>query len=1057
MIYIFGAYELDTGLYQLRQMGQPLKVEPKVFDLLLYLVQRRDSVVSKDDLLEHLWPNQYISEATLSGCVMAARKAVGDSGQTQRTIQTVRGRGYRFVAAIEEHAGAAPSTTQLQEGVEAPSQTEPAQHDEFSARAASFPVSQKRPDWPAPDTWSCPACQQMNSVAAMFCVVCGTRLAQTCLHCALHVRLPATFCPACGQPLAGPPPSQAPEYPRSRFVGRERELALLSELLERAEGGRGQVVGVVGEPALGKSWLLNEFRRALQDRHVTYLEGHCQASGLALPYLPMLDILRQTLGLTAADSAATITMKAHRRLQELGLPPQEAAPYLLQLLGVQEGTQRLIGLSAETLRIQMFTTWCQMLLACSRQQPLVMAIEDLHWIDKASDDLLTSLIHRLAHAPILLVVTFCPEYHPTWLQQSYATQVLLPPLTPHDSLRLLQAVLPPERLSASLTQIILARASGNPLFLEELAQAVAEQRSLASDSAMPDTIRGVLMARLDHLPDEARQLLQTAAVLGRTFPLRLLEAIWQGPSGLDPLLLELERRALCYEQPGAPEPTYVFKHVLIQDVAHKSLLPARRQALHAAAAQALERLHVARLDEVCDLLASHYAQTEQTVKAVEYLTRFADQATRRCAHEAALAALQQALARVDSPPLEEQERRRLNLVLRQAHALFSLGRIQEAATLLRQQHARLEQLQDAWLTGRYALLLGQTSSRAGEWEQAAQYARQAVEAATSCHDDVTVGQAYYLLATEQYWIGQPLQGLAYGEQAVALLEQSAPSYTLGMAHFVLGLTCLLLGDFEPALEALTQARTIGDSLREPHLQAFAAWASGWMHATRGAWEAGIEACQRSLDTSPDPLNTAFALGWLGYAYLEKGDPGEALPLLQQAIAHMEHFQYQRLVGFYTILLGEAWLLHGDLEQASHFVRQGVELVRTAMYHMGIGWGQRALGKLALANGVFSEAEYHLLQALDTFVPLSARFEVARTYLALANVTYHRGQHGATTKHLTEAYNLFMALRVSVYVEHTEQRAHELGVSLAETGSTPPTSQQVEGTRLVRHELRGTCS
>jgi predicted ATPase len=208
-----------------------------------------------------------------------------------------------------------------------------------------------------------------------------------------------------------------------------------------------------------------------------------------------------------------------------------------------------------------------------------------------------SLVESLTGAPILLLGTYRPGYRPPWVEKSYATQVALQPLASRDSLVVVRSVAPRERLSEHLTQVILEKAEGNPFFLEELTRAMMEQGALQANVAVPDTIQGVLMARIDRLPDAVKRLLQTASVLGRTFSVRLLEAIWESLDALGPLLGELKRLEFVYEHTGAEEPVYIFKHVLTQEVAYDSLLTTHRQALHTAAGRALEALYVDRLEE----------------------------------------------------------------------------------------------------------------------------------------------------------------------------------------------------------------------------------------------------------------------------------------------------------------------------------------------------------------------------------------------------------------------------------------------------------------------------
>jgi predicted ATPase len=230
---------------------------------------------------------------------------------------------------------------------------------------------------------------------------------------------------------------------------------------------------------------------------------------------------------------------------------------------------------------------------------------------------------------------------------------------------------------------------------------VLEHADVLVEVAVPDTIQGVLMARIDRLPETAKRLLQTAAVLGREFTLPLLRKLWEEPGALEPQLQELKRLEFLFERSGAEEPIYVFKHALTQEVAYESLITTQRQALHAAAGQALEALYADRLEEAYDRLAHHYARTDEAGKAVEYLTRFAEKAARSYANAEAVTALQEALGHVERLSAEERGLRTLDIVLRLAYSLHFLGRFQDTLALLHHQQARVEQLQEPALAGPY--------------------------------------------------------------------------------------------------------------------------------------------------------------------------------------------------------------------------------------------------------------------------------------------------------------------------------------------------------------------
>ncbi|MGH7433907.1 MAG: ATP-binding protein, partial [Candidatus Methylomirabilales bacterium] len=543
-----------------------------------------------------------------------------------------------------------------------------------------------------------------------------------------------------------------------RFVGRRHELELLQSRLAAALRGHGQVVGIGGEAGIGKSRLLFEFRQSLAGERVAFIRGRCLSYGSATPYFPILDMFRRTYRITETDRPEVMSEKLRFLLQQVGMDAEECAPYLLRVLGVKEGTERLAALTPEAIKSRTLETLRQMSLMGSRERPTVFAIEDLQWVDKTSEECFGLLVDSLAGAPIVFLCTYRPGYQPPWMDKSYATQMALQPLSPQDSLSVVHSVLQTEQVPEPLARLILDKAEGNPFFLEELARAVGEQGDLRPTLAVPDTIQEVLLARINRLSEEPKRLLQAASVLGREASLRLLGAIWDGPGPLEPHLKELIRLEFLYEQTGAAEPVYVFTHTLTQDVTYESLLPPRRQALHQATGLALEALYAARLDEAVDRVAYHYSRTERADKAVEYLKRLADKAARGHAHSEAVRALQEALAHAERLPAEVRDRHLFDLTLRQAYSLFPLGHFQEVLDRLLRQQQRLERLQDPLVASNYYFLLGRTYLYLGDDERAGQSAERAIAEARRCGDEATMGKAYYLLAQQGPLSGHTLQG-----------------------------------------------------------------------------------------------------------------------------------------------------------------------------------------------------------------------------------------------------------------------------------------------------------
>ncbi len=710
---------------------------------------------------------------------------------------------------------------------------------------------------------------------------------------------------------------------------------------------------------------------------------------------------------------------------------REPLPYLLRLLGEVDETNSLAELSPQALQARTFGLLRQLFLNAGRGRLVVLEIEDLHWIDETSEELLAFLIEGLTAARMLLLLTYRPGYRPRWIEKSYATQISLSRLTDQESRMLMRAVLRRAELPEHLLPVILGRAEGNPFFLEELTRSVVER----PDVAVPDTIQGVLMARIDRLPEDHKRLLQTASVLGREFTLHLLTAVWEQGGDVTPLLSDLKRWEFLYEEPTAEEAKYFFKHALTQEAVYQTLLTSRRQILHAAAGQAFERLYAGRLDDVYDRLAHHFSEAALPEKAVSYLSLFAAGAARGYAHGEAAQALRQALSYAERLPAPERDRRALELVVQLADSLLPLARFSETLEVLSFHRNALDRLGDASLTGRYFFWLSHTHSYLGNQEEAESAAQLAIAAAREAGDVTTEGRAWYVLSRDAFWSGRFSEGIEHGRQAVSLLERGEDRWWQGQAYWVAGFHHYVLGQLADAFRMMEKAETIWRALQDPRLDP--SWSTGYFHASIGEWELGIEECKGGLERSQDPLNTAAALGFLGYAHLEKGDLPEAVQALEESLDRLRQAGMQQLLGWFSAFLAEAYLLADRSTEARKLIAEALVLTEGVKFRYGTGMAQRASGRIARAMGDPARAKEELDQALESFQAIGAPFEVGRTRLDLALLAGVGSEE--TAWQLGEARRLFADLQLPRYVERTERLVAELaGAAPLERSSGPNT-------------------
>ncbi|HSJ73536.1 MAG TPA: AAA family ATPase, partial [Miltoncostaeaceae bacterium] len=320
------------------------------------------------------------------------------------------------------------------------------------------------------------------------------------------------------------------------FVGREAPLAQLVDLLDDAIDGRGHAVSLAGEPGIGKSRLVHEFRRRVAGRRLTVLEGRCLSYGATIPYAPLIDILRANAGIRRRDDPARVEERLSAALDEVGME-MSWLPHLAGLLWDRPDLPE--GLTPEARKARTFEALRLLCLHGSRRRPLVLIVEDVHWIDPTSEEFLRALAADVETSPILLVSTHRPGYRPPWLSLAGASQLALRPLPSDQAARIVRSAAGRGPLPEPVTTAILERAAGNPLFLEELTQAAGEGGGAAADPAVPPTLHGVIAARIDRLAPGRRRVLQTAAVLGREFPALLLGLVLGDGEPVTPALGDL--------------------------------------------------------------------------------------------------------------------------------------------------------------------------------------------------------------------------------------------------------------------------------------------------------------------------------------------------------------------------------------------------------------------------------------------------------------------------------------------------------------------------------------
>ncbi len=691
------------------------------------------------------------------------------------------------------------------------------------------------------------------------------------------------------------------------LVGRTRELEVLHERFEQVKRGHGQIVSLAGDAGIGKSRLLLEFRRAVTEgARATWLEGQCVSFGRSIPFLPLVDQLRLNFRVEELDGEPEIIAKVEHGMRRMG-ELEAHIPYIRYLLSVDPGDRAVLDMEPSARRQKCFEALRALSLRGARLRPLVLVFEDLHWSDAGTEEYLAAMTDAVVSVPLMLILTYRVGYTPPVPARSFHTLVTLHALSEADSVAMAGQLLGAAELPPALRAALLGKAEGVPLFIEEVTKTLLDLGILrregdgyrivegAGSLNVPDTIQGIIMARLDRLGEDGKRTVQLASVIGRQFLGRLLQRVAGLTERLTELLAELKELEIIYELALAPEPAYVFKHALIQDVAYQSLLKERRRELHRAVGLAIEEIYADRLADHAEELAHHFQNGGDWEKAFTYLVRSGDRAKAAYALPSALDFYARALeagAQV-SPPLPP-------------------------ARIVEVHHHRGDALR---VLARYA-------DSIAEFERMREVAREA-------GDRVREGEAVVEMAYSQFLTFRN-EGIEEcrrsAQEALAIGRETGDQHLLARSLSYLGLAAQADGDpaegdrlFEESL-AIARANGYGDTVATnlTWLGAHANW--------RGEFTQAIETSRQAIAASRevnDGLSEMISGAFLCLSQIGLAQYVEALATIDESLTKARDRNNSFMVGRLSNSLGWLYQEIGDFRRATEYNREAAEIGRAA--------------------------------------------------------------------------------------------------------------------------------
>lgn len=800
--------------------------------------------------------------------------------------------------------------------------------------------------------------------------------------------------------ILSPNPNERPGLAASAstpFVGRRQELRTLLERWELAQAGKGQIVTLSSEAGLGKSRLVQEFhRRIWETPHLWFATAGSELSSNT-PLQPVVRLLDRVVAGLAPNPATSRRTRLERLLTAVGMDAAVSAPQIADLLGMAPKPQDAPDAGIwRALQLRTLATW---LLQASRRRPLVLVVEDMHWIDPSTLELVEAIMKRIADAPLLMIHTTRPEFRAPWPILSRHTYLTLNRLARNDIRAIVQGVVVGAR--DDVVEAIVERTSGVPLFAEELARLVKIRAGELGGSEIPGTLAASLNARLDRL-GPAREIAQIAAVMGDEFSADVLGAVTaRSPGELRPLLDRLISADILSAQPAPRGQIFAFKHALIRDAAYKSLLRGRRRGLHERVADVIIDSFPTMAESQPEIVARHLSAADQHGRAAPTWHAASMAAVARGAFREAELVGRQALSSVLAMP-PSRDRDYLHLKLQNALVPvlqvtqgYSAALTAEAAELARELAERLDNVDEltAQAQGQWAAL-----SSAGKYIAAAGVGDRLLALARRAGRRDDLAHAHMVQMTSRYRLGDLVGAERYFEEGRPLfMEQGfirrpgAIAQTFGNASR----NVWMMGRVDEAQRRMDFALAMAGESGNPLDMAFARYMAAILAVLMRKAAEARRLAEESIEISDKhnfPQFAAISRVALGRALADLGDPAGGARMIDDGIAGMSKTQTRVAMTMYLAWLAECRAATGATAAALASIERAFAVNREELFFRAELL--RIRGDLRSTMGDTAAAEKDIRQALAVAGDMSARWLQLRAAVSLHCALTRAGNSGA---------------------------------------------------------------
>jgi class 3 adenylate cyclase/tetratricopeptide (TPR) repeat protein len=840
----------------------------------------------------------------------------------------------------------------------------------------------------------------------------------------------------------------------TKLVGRRPEMEILQTAWQRVKSGEGRVVDVVGEAGVGKSRLIHEFQNKIA-KEATILTGICIHYGRSINFLPVIDVVREAFGIEEGMSE----QKAGQRIEEMATEALALMiPFYYNLLSLKTDDPKFNALAPESRKFGTFEAVKNLLLTLSDEKPLVVFLEDIHWMDKISEEFFNFFTHSIHGLPIMMLTAYRPEADPPWTKGAHYRQLGLETLSAKSSVTLVRNILGDLELDPDLEKKIAVKTGGNPFFVEEMVRELVGRGDVVQKGKrfvsqrpidqldIPNSVQGVLAARMDRLSEDMKRTMQVASVIGRDFAYKILRSIMELGDELRIHLTSLVGIEVLYEKALYPELEYIFKHALTQEVAYESLLKQRRKEIHGRIAQAIEELYADRLEQHYELLAHHWELSDSPDRAIEYLVLAGEKSYSSLAAMTAVDFFTRALNQIDKSGKTADLNLLMQLREKLASSLHSLGKIeesfenyQEGARLARESgdqqsllrflssipcliyntslkdkmpHICVQGLELARNLGDKSAEVLITAYHAYwryHWQRSDEYEtlQNCFAMEESSSQSLGFVPARGLLSIFERWRGNPQRALELIESYPTVLQSQFLISSTNYVYLHYGWSLTELGRYKEALRYLEKGL---DRAEKNSLHFFICryyntlgWAHSEFYSLKKAFRFNNKALKNViiLKKSPAMAYIVSEIGAMTKVNLlenkfEMGKANEALEDIvgfEEVIAHPDYdFMRDRWSVRMKDLKGAILLKQGDLDSAEDLAQQCLNVATKRHYKKYIGRAERLFGQILTERGAYDLAESKLRDALLKIEEVGNPKQLWITHTALAGLYEKMNRH-----------------------------------------------------------------